>query len=60
MSPRPAEKICFECGKPLADSDQYLVVHGPEGRQQCVHTLCFNEQTFDPDRYKMTDPETND
>lgn len=60
MSPRPPDRVCFECGKPLADSDQFLVVSGPEGRQQCVHTLCFNEQTFDPDRYKMADPDTND
>lgn len=58
--PRTVEKICFECGKPLSEKDQYLVVNGPEGRQQCVHTLCFNDTTFDPDKYEMTDPDTND
>jgi hypothetical protein len=60
--PRPAqERVCFECKKPLADSDQFLVVNGPEGRQQCVHTLCFNDTTFDPDRYQqIPDPDTND
>lgn len=60
MSPHHEEKVCFECGKTLTDKDQYLVVNGPEGRQQCVHTLCFNDTTFDPDKYTMSDPDTND
>jgi hypothetical protein len=52
---------CFECKRPIATGDPFLEVAGPGGRQQFVHTLCFNDTTFDPDRYdRIPDPDTRD
>ena len=51
---------CMECGREIADTERYLVVAGADGVQKHVHTACFNDTTFDPERYPhVTDPESD-
>ncbi len=60
MSEQP-ERECLECSGPIKDSEKFLVVAGKDGRKQFVHTVCFTNTTFDPDRYQpIIDPESSE
>ena len=63
-SPMPAkdeERTCVECGDPITATQTFLEVAARDGRQQYVHTLCFNETTFDPGRYMRSSiPDTDE
>ena len=59
MPDRGATRTCLECGQPIGDAEKFLLVSSADGKQQFVHTICFTNTTFDPDRFgTVTEPES--
>jgi hypothetical protein len=59
MPDKPSPAKCLECGQEIGEAEKYLVVSSAEGKQHFVHTTCFTNTTFDPDRFHtVTDPES--
>lgn len=51
MPEQPGPRSCLECGQEILDAEKYLLVSSGDGKQQFVHTICFTNTTFDPDRF---------
>jgi len=51
MPDQAGPRTCLECGQEIRDPEKFLLVSSADGKQQFVHTLCFTNTTFDPDRF---------
>jgi hypothetical protein len=61
MAEGSTKRECIDCGKEIGDSEKFLVVGDKDGRKQFVHTLCFTNTTFDPERYQqVSDPDSTE
>ena len=50
---------CLECGGPIRKSDKYLLLSTADGKRHALHTVCFTNTTFDPDRFSsVNEPES--
>lgn len=59
MTEPAAPQTCIECNQPIGTGEKFLVVQSGDGKQQYVHTTCFTNTTFDPERFHtVTDPES--
>jgi hypothetical protein len=59
MADEDPGRRCLECGQPVLDSEKFLIVSSADGKQQVLHTICFTNTTFDPDRFVVvTEPES--
>jgi len=59
MSDHSAPRKCLECDQEITDTEKFLLVSSADGKQHYVHTTCFTNTTFDPDRFgTVTDPES--
>ncbi len=52
---QPEVRLCFHCNEPISEGDPHLVISSMDGSKQFVHSVCFTETTFDPDRFARID-----
>lgn len=49
--PMREARVCEVCSRPIVEADRFLTVARKDGVKQFVHTACFTDATFDPDRF---------
>jgi hypothetical protein len=57
---QPEAKLCLQCNEVIRDGDAHLVVSSPDGNKQFMHSACFTETTFDPDRFAHVEAPESD
>jgi hypothetical protein len=52
-------KQCCHCQEDIAEGQSHLVIAGADGTKQFIHSSCFTETTFDPDRFQLIAPDSD-
>ena len=52
-------KVCYHCDAAIGEGESHLVIAGADGTRQFIHSTCFTETTFDPDRFRLEVPDAD-